>query len=180
MNITPFQFLSESLVYQNPYFSVLQRSFKLPSEKTQHFFILDEVDTCCVLPMTEDQRFICVQEFRVGPKAIMLELPAGRFEHRDDDPDDRIRRELLEETGYTGEFKKVGVLPTSPYGTRKIHVYYATHCKKIAEQQLGENEFISVHLLSKDEMREVLLSGKSSSSAPGLLAWEWMKQDGKL
>ncbi|MDZ4217164.1 MAG: NUDIX hydrolase, partial [Candidatus Gracilibacteria bacterium] len=93
---------------------------------------------------------------------MMVELPAGRFNNFEDDADRRIADELLEETGYTGTFKKVSKLPTSPYSTRYIHVYYATNCKKISEQKLDETEFIEVQLLSQEKMRGVLMSGESS------------------
>ena len=176
--IEVFKKIREKIVYENSYFSVLEKTFLLPSGKERSFFVQKEVDTCCVLAQTSDGLFITVEEFRVGPEKIMRELPAGRFEHENDDPDERIRKELLEETGYTGNFKKIGVLPTSPYGTRFIHCYYALNCKKIAEQQLDGTEFIALHLLSKEDMRKLLIEGNSSSCAPGLLAWEVMKQDG--
>lgn len=133
-----------------------------------------------MLAMTKDKRFVVVNEFRAGPKKTMLELPAGRLESEQDNPDERMRRELLEETGYTGILKKVGVMPTSPYSTKGIHCYYAKNCKKIAEQSLDHSEVIEVRLLSMTEMRKLLVKGTSFSCAPGLLAWEWMKKDGLL
>lgn len=175
-----FELLSETVAYENPYFSVLVRLYRLPDGTEHHFFVRQETDTCCVLAMTKDGHFILEKEFRVGPGAELLQLPAGRLESETDDPDERIRKELLEETGYAGELKKVGVIPTSPYSTRKIHCYYAVNCKKVAEQNLEDPEFIDVHLLSQEETHNFLLSGQSSSCAPGLLAWAWLKEDGYL
>lgn len=176
----PYELLKESIVFDCPYFQILDRLYKLPDGTEHHFFVRKEVDTCCVLAMTEEGQFVVVKEFRVGPGKIMTELPAGRLDDFETDSDKQIEQELLQETGYTGEFKKVGVMPTSPYSTRFIHCYYAVNCKKIAEQQLDETEFIEVELLSPEEMREVLIKGQSSSCAPGLLAWEWLKRDGHL
>lgn len=173
--IQSFKKIREKTVYENPYFSIVEKTFVLPSGKEQSFFVQKEVDTCCVLAQTLEGQWIAVEEFRVGPEKVMMELPAGRFEHENDNPDERIQQELLEETGYTGNFQKVGVLPTSPYGTRFIHCYYASDCKKIAEQKLDSSEFITVHLLSKNEMKKLLIEGNSSSCAPGLFAWSKVK-----
>lgn len=173
-----FKLLSETVAFETPYFQILDRHYRLPDGGEHHFFVRKEVDTCCVLAMTEDGKFIVSKEFRVGPGEEIMGLPAGRLDDFKDDPDEQIKLELLQETGYIGDFKKVGEMPTSPYSTRKIHCYYAVNCKKVAGQELDDSEFIEVNLLKKEEMRELLMSGQSSSAAPGLLAWEWMKRDG--
>lgn len=175
-----FELLSETVAYENAYFTILDRHYRLPNGHEHHFFVRKEVDTCCVLAMTKEGQFLAVQEYRVGPGKMLSGLPAGRLDGFDTDPDEQIRIELLEETGYQGEFKKVGVMPTSPYSTRMIHCYYAINCEKVSEQQLEPTEEIEVALLTPEEMSEQLLSGQSSSAAPGLLAWEWMKRDGHL
>jgi len=175
-----FILLFETPVHANPYFTVLDRHYRLPDGSDHHFFVNKEVDTCCVLALTKNQEFIAVKEFRVGPQKVMLELPAGRLEGFEDYSDEQIKKELLQETGYTGKFKKVGKMPTSPYSTRYIHCYYAVDCEKISEQDLDQTEFIDVELLSVQQMRKVLMNGESSSCAPGLLAWEHMKNDGVL
>lgn len=178
--LIPFKKTAEKIAYQNKYFTILDRTYHLPDKTSSHFFVHQEIDTCCVLAQTKEGLFIAIQEYRVGPDIILTELPAGRLEHERDNPDERIQKELLEETGYQGVFKKIAVLPTSPYSTRSIHCYYAVDCEKVSEQKLDSSEFIEVKLLPKDKMYHVLISGKSSSSAPGILAWEWMKKDGVL
>lgn len=175
-----FKVLSESVAFETPFFTILDRVYRLPDGSEHHYFVTQEVDTCCVLAMTIEGQFIVVKEFRVGPGKMMTELPAGRLETSDGNPDEQIKNELLQETGYSGEFKKVGSMPTSPYSTRLIHCYYAVNCKKVAEQKLDSTEFIEVELLSKDQVEQILMKGESSSCAPGLLAWEWLKRDGIL
>jgi ADP-ribose pyrophosphatase len=175
-----FELLSEEIAYSNPYFSILDRLYLLPDGTEHHYFVRKEVDTCCVLAMTKEGQFILEEEFRVGAGETTLQLPAGRLEGADDNPDERIAKELLEETGYAGEIKKIAELPTSPYSTRKIHCYYATNCERVSEQSLDETEFITVKLMSLEDTQEFFLTGKSSSCAPGILAWEWMKKDGAL
>lgn len=175
-----FELLSESVSFKTPYFSILDRLYRLPDGSEHHFYVREEPDTCCVLAMTDDGEFVLEKEYRVGPGEVVLQLPAGRLEGKGDDPDARIKQELLEETGYTGDFKKVAELPTSPYSTRKIHCYYAINCFKTQEQELEATEFVEVQLVNEEELRSFFLKGQSSSCAPGIIAWEWMKQDGFL
>jgi ADP-ribose pyrophosphatase len=175
-----FKLLSEEIAHSNDYFQILDRLYRLPDGSEHHYFVREEPDTCCVLAMTKEGQFILEEEYRVGPGKSVLQLPAGRLEGLDDDPDMRIIEELLEETGYSGKFKKIAELPTSPYSTRKIHCYYATDCEKTSEQKLDETEFITVRLLDSKMLQEFLLAGKSSSCAPGILAWELMKKDGLI
>lgn len=175
-----FELLSENIAHSNDYFSILDRLYRLPDGSEHHYFVREEPDTCCVLAMTKSNEFILEEEYRVGPGVLTLQLPAGRLEGKDDNPDERISKELIEETGYTGNFTKIAELPTSPYSTRKIHCYYATDCEKVSEQHLDETEFISVQLLDQEDLQAFLLAGKSSSCAPGILAWEWMKKNGVL
>ena len=175
-----FKLLNEITVFETPYFQILDRTYKLPDGREHHFYIQKEVDTCCILALTEEGKFIVTEEYRVGPDKTLLELPAGRFESFKQDPEEAIRKELLEETGYSGKLTKVGAIPTSPYSTRYIHYFYATNCQKISEQNLDSAEFIKVKLLDKSEMWKVLMKGDSPSCSCGVFIWEWMKKDGYL
>lgn len=179
-SLVEFELVSETVAHENPFFQILDRVYRLPDGREEHYYVRKEVDTCCVLAMTQEGQFIVEKQYRVGSDKVVRQLPAGRLEGFDDDPDHRMEEELLEETGYKGQLKKVAETPTSPYSNRTIHVYYATNCERVAEPQLDDNEFIEVELLSADQMEQLLLEAKSSSCAPGLLAWEWLKKDGHL
>lgn len=178
--MSEFKLINQSIAYENPFFQIVDKLYRLPDGTEHHYFVRQEVDTCCVLAMTKAGKFVAVKEYRVGPEKSLIELPAGRLDDFKDNPDEQIKQELLQETGYIGEIKKIGALPASPYSSRIIHCYYAVDCEKVAEQNLDESEFIEVVLLEKDKMRDVLMKGESSSCSPGLLAWEWMKRDGFL
>ncbi len=169
-----FKLLSESTAYENPFFKILDRLYRLPDGSEHHFYVKEEPDTCCVLARTSDGKYIVTHQYRVGSEEVLVEICGGRLEDEDQTDADilkRMQHELREETGYSGEFTKVGILPGGPYTTRKVHVFIADNCKKIGEQELDETEFIEVELIPEDEMKNVLFSGKSSSCAAGLLAW---------
>jgi hypothetical protein len=55
-----FKILSETIAYKTPFFTVLDRLYSLPDGSEHHFFVTQEVDTCCVLAMTAEKKFIVV------------------------------------------------------------------------------------------------------------------------
>ena len=165
--------------YKNLFFRIVEKKFELPDGKLHSYFVQEESDSCCVLARTAEGTYIAVKQYRVGPEEILLELPAGRMEDSDNDPAERMKKELLEETGYSGEMSFVCSHPASPYSTKNIQVFFADNCRKVQDQNLDADEFIEVTLLSEQELLDLLLSGSSSSCGPGLLAWHFF-QNGKL
>ena len=85
-------------------------------------------------------------------------------------------RELLEETGYQAE--KIIFLKTfhQAYATQKQHVLLATNCKKVAEQNLDENEFIEVLKMPLDEFR-FFLKDKKDERINGNVAAAYLALD---
>ena len=73
-------------------------------------------------------------------------------------PLEAAKRELQEETGYgNGEWKEIMVLSANPSTMTNItHCFLATNVEKIYEQKLDATEDLSVHLLSREEVVNLL------------------------
>lgn len=73
----------------------------------------------------EKDEVILVKQVRL-PVGETLEIPAGRI-GEDEDPEEAVKREILEETGYeVSEVTKMLEFYASPgYTTEKIHIYMA-------------------------------------------------------
>jgi ADP-ribose pyrophosphatase len=86
----------------------------------------------------------------------MWELPAGAIKGQET-PLQAAKRELLEETGYIGDFEIVNPRCFgSVYATHHAVFLVATHCTKIAEQNLDTDEFVDVVLFDMPQFRELL------------------------
>ena len=95
------------------YRTLLKRTFELPDGKTADFDIIKSGAVVCTLALTPDKKVILVRQFRPGPEKIVTEIPGG-FIDKGESPKAAAKRELLEESGYTGEFKFIGVSLKEP------------------------------------------------------------------
>jgi 8-oxo-dGTP pyrophosphatase MutT (NUDIX family) len=82
---------------------IILKTFRLPHGEVSHYDIKDQGAVACVLALTPENKVILAQQFRPGPEQLLLEMPGGCVD-AGEAPEAAIRRELLEETGYTGSF----------------------------------------------------------------------------
>jgi ADP-ribose pyrophosphatase len=80
-----------------------------------------------VLPMVDALSVCLIRNYRVAVGETLIELPAGTLEGGED-PLDRARRELAEETGYrAGRLEKLSEFYMSPGILReRMHLFLAT------------------------------------------------------
>ncbi len=147
---------------------ILNRVFILPNNKEYEFNIKDEGPAVCVLALTKKNMVVMTKQFRPGPEKVLLELPGGLIDDGEN-PQQAIKRELLEETGYSGNFEFIGTCFDSAYSTMKRHCFVAKNCEKIQESNLDETEFIEVEEITLKNLREILRSGKMTDIEVGYL-----------
>lgn len=112
------------------------------------------------LPVTKDNEILLVVQPRVVREGVLVELPAGYIEDNEN-PIESIKRELLEETGYT--FNNIKHL-SSYYQDQGCsdaynYAYLALDCEKIKEQNLDKDEFIRYFLCDYSEALELVDRG---------------------
>ena len=122
------------------------------------YYVLEYPDWGNVVAITEDNQVILIRQYRHAAGEVILELPGGCIE-KGERPEQGIRRELLEETGYEfNSFELLSVLYANPAtGNNKTHCFLATGGKKVQEQALDGGEEIVVELVSVEKLKELLL-----------------------
>ena len=109
-----------------------------------------------ILPITDDNKVIMIQEARTPIGKVILALPAGMIESGENATNAAIR-ELEEETGYLAsniEFLRE-YHPAVGYSDEKISLYLATNMKK-TNQRLDDEENINVIEVPLEEVVEML------------------------
>ncbi|KRC50332.1 NUDIX hydrolase [Nocardioides sp. Root79] len=89
--------------------------------------VVEHPGAAVVLAIDEQDRVLCIRQYRHAAQARLLELPAGVIDHPGEDPEQVARRELREEAAFRAE-RWTHLLSTysSPgYSAEKIHYYLA-------------------------------------------------------
>lgn len=89
--------------------------------------VVEHPGAAVVLALDEDDRVLCIRQYRHPAQARLVELPAGVCDHPGEDPEQVARRELREEVALEAE-RWTHLLSTysSPgYSAEKIHYFLA-------------------------------------------------------
>lgn len=112
-----------------------------------------------VLPITENDEVILIRQFRIPLGREVIEQPAGLNDKPGESDIDAIKRELLEETGYSSrDIRYALTVPTSSGLTSElISCYIARGCERVSDiLDLDSSESISVFTLPVDTAFEYL------------------------
>ena len=133
----------------------------LPNGKLLDATIMEFRSWANVLAITKDQQVVLVRQYRHGVEKVLLELPGGVVEDGED-PMDGVKRELMEETGYSSSnVIEVGrIYPNPAMQTNQLFCYIAFDAEKVGAQDLDDGEDIEVELLPLDELIALAKNGE--------------------
>lgn len=157
MTIKPWKIIESS--YLRPYFRV--DKCEVASGSIFEPFVLEFRPWANVLALTSDYRAVMVNQYRHGIARVMMELPGGIVDEGES-PLDAVKRELLEETGYTADdFIEVSIFfPNPAIQSNKMHCFLARNAVSIAAQHLDDSEEIEVHLIPLADLVEMAKRGE--------------------
>ncbi|MFA5961106.1 MAG: NUDIX hydrolase [Parcubacteria group bacterium] len=172
--IEEWEELSREIVFQKYSRKIEKVIFRLTNGKEKDFYIKKEGPAVGILAITKDEQVILVKQYRPGPGKILDELPGG-YVDSGESPKQAAERELLEETGYEGKMQLVTMAYDCAYSTMNRCCMVATNCEKVANQKLDDSEFAEIVLLSLDDFRQLLRSGKMTDVEVGYLGLDYLK-----
>ncbi len=153
---------SSDYISRHPYFTARKDVCERPDGSiVDAYYVVEIPASACALALTEDGKAIMVRQYRHPIGETLLELPGG-FIDENENPADAIKRELMEETGY--EFTSVELLAKVAANPGVLngftYLFLAKGGKKVAEQQLDDNEDIVIELIPLDKVKEFLRDNK--------------------
>src|SRR5262249_5466771 len=113
-----------------------------------------------MLAVDDRNRVLLVKQFRLPAEKNLWEIPAGRLD-AGEKPLDTAKRELLEETGYSGKkWKKLAAYWPSPrFLSEKMHLFLATDLTEGKANPM-DDERIEVKWFKKKELARMIRDGE--------------------
>ncbi len=144
-----------------------------------YLFFTAEKISVIVFALTENNEVIAIDQYRHAADEIIRELPGGTPKLKNKLPQDAIREELREETGYeadTIELVREGMIFEPSTIKATYNVYAAQNCKKIGEPNPEANEYITaVRIIPlRDWIKELSYLKDSKSIAATILATHYL------
>ena len=171
--------LKSEYIIRRPWFTARRDHVRFPDgRENPEYYVLEYPDWVNVIAITKDGQFVMERQYRHALGRISYELPCGVVE-QGEEPLEAITRKLLEETGYGGGewWHLMDLSANSSTMSNMTHCFLATGVKKISEPHLDATEELEVHLLSREEVKELLNTNQFVQSLMAAPLWKYFSNE---
>lgn len=125
------------------------------------YYVLEYPNWVNAVALTKEGKVILVRQYRYAADIISLEIPGGVMDDNET-PEVAIRRELLEETGYSfSTCKLVATLyPNPATSNNTTFTFLLTGGEKTHAQHLDEHEILNVEEYTITEVKQLMAENK--------------------
>lgn len=149
--------IDEKEVFKCCRFNVVEKNYEREDGLKYDRFCVNPGDAVIVLPVTENNEVVFIEQLREAVGKVCLELPAGLIDEGEK-PRDAALRELEEETGIIA--KDIELLldgyPSAGYTSEKIYMYVARNFDEGKVNLDETEEILSIKKVPLEEVMELV------------------------
>lgn len=175
-----WKLLGSEYIYREPWLTVRKDSYQLPNDAViPDYYILEYPHWVNTIAITKDNQYIMVRQYRPALPYSGYELCAGVVDDDDTSFEQAARRELLEETGYSGGTwaKLMEISPNPGTHTNMVHCFIATGVELTDVPHLDKTECLTVHLLSLSELVNILQADGIKQATQAAPLWKYIAEN---
>ena len=146
--------------YVNPFWEYKIDEYKMPNGKTGEYHYVNSRGATIIIPVTEQNKFVMINQFRYLNNKTSLEFPGGGISSGFEALDN-AKKELIEETGYeSNEIKCIGKY--NPYNgiTNEICKVFIANNLIRKKSSPDESEEFELFEISSDEINSKIRNGE--------------------
>lgn len=154
--------LKSEYLFRRPWLTARRDVCLLPDGRiNDEYYVLEYPTWVHVIAITKDGRMVIIRQYRHGLGRTCFEIPAGCVEEGEE-PLEAAKRELREETGYTGgEWHEAMQFSCNASAMNNItHSYIAVGVEQTDTQHLDPTEDIEIYTFTQEEVKDMLQRGE--------------------
>lgn len=159
-----FEVVDSRQEYEGAIISLFLDKVRFPGGKVFEREVVRHVPVVAVVPVTDSNEVIMVEQYRHPVGRDVLEIPAGLMID-DEEPAACAARELEEETGVSARsIEKIGEFYTTPgFSDERVHLFVATGLTD-GDKQPHEDEILETVRVPLSQAVEMALAGRIEDS----------------
>ena len=172
----PWTVVESEYLFRRPWLTARRDHVRLPSGvENPEYYVLEYPNWVNIIARTREGRYILIRQYRHALGETNYELVAGVIDPTDPNPEAAARRELLEETGYAGGQWQLFITlsPNASAMTNTSFTFLATDVEYTGKRHLEATEDITVHLLSREELLDLLRRGGIKQALMAAPLWKY-------
>ena len=174
-----WEILKSDYIFRRPRLTARSDCVRLPAGVVNdEYYVLEYPDWVNVIARTKTGEFVFIRQYRHGLGQTAWEIVAGCIDASDASPEEAARRELYEETGYGGgRWRLLTTLACNASAMNNLtYCYVAEDVELLSEQHLEPTEDIVVHLLSPQEVRQLLSGDEIRQALMAAPLWRYFSE----
>jgi len=169
-------------VYHCRVFDVFEGEVRLPDGRSSRQSWIDHRPCIAVVPVNAEGKLVLIRQYRHATGGMLMEIPAGNMDRKNEAVEACVQRELAEEIGFqAGRLVKLFEGYLVPGYCNEYMYFYLALDLHPATLPADEDEYIRVMTASFAEAREMIREKKiiDAKTALGIqMAREYLEEEG--